>query len=94
MYQWCGLKQSARNVFILTWSLAVVWVDDEETDDEELKASPCNFSQQREACWACPKKRVKWQGDGCPHDEHKPSEKQMIKNIITSKNNFGSTIAA
>lgn len=34
----------------LTRSLAVVWIDDEETYDEELKASPCNFAQQGEAC--------------------------------------------
>lgn len=36
----------SRRMFILTWSLAVVWVDDEDTNDEELQASPHNFPEQ------------------------------------------------
>lgn len=33
-------------LFILTWSLAVIWIDDEDANDEELQAPPHNFSQQ------------------------------------------------
>lgn len=65
-------------MFALTRSLAVVWIDDEETDEEELKASPCNLPQQGEACGACPKESVDRQGDGCSHYEHKPDEKEII----------------
>lgn len=59
-------------MFILTWSLAVVWVDDEDTDDEELQASPHNFPQQWVAGGACTEHGIDWQGDGCPHYEHEP----------------------
>lgn len=31
---------------MLTGSLAIVWVDDEDTNDEELDASPHNLPQQ------------------------------------------------
>lgn len=36
-------SEHQTGVFILTWSLAVVWVDDEDTDEEELQAPPQNF---------------------------------------------------
>lgn len=37
----------------LTGSLAVVWVDDDDADDEELYTPPHNFPQQRAAGQAC-----------------------------------------
>ena len=68
------------SVFILTWSLAVVWVNDEHTNDEELQASPHNFSQQWAAGGACTEQGVDWQGDGRAHYEDKPGggEKRRV----------------
>jgi len=69
------LKWKARGgVLILTRPLAVVWVDDENTDGEELHAPPRHFPQQREAGGASAEHGVDRQGDGSPHYEHKPGE--------------------
>lgn len=62
----------------LTGPLAVVGIDDEEADEEELQASPCNLPQQREARGAGPEKSVERQGDGGSHYEQKPDEKEVL----------------
>lgn len=33
-------------MFVLTWTLAVVWVDNNDANDKELETSPHNFPQQ------------------------------------------------
>lgn len=63
----------------LTWTLAVAWVDDDETDEEQLKASPRGFAQQRRAGGASAQLRVDGQSDGRPHYEHKPIKKERKK---------------
>lgn len=70
-------SQHQISVFILTWSLAVVWVDNEDTDDEELQAPPHNFPQQWAACRACTQLGVDWQCNGCPHYKHKPGGEKI-----------------
>lgn len=66
------MKSSTFEVLELTQSTTVVGVDDEEADNEELKASPHNVTQQGAASGACTQLGVDRQGDGRPHDEHKP----------------------
>lgn len=63
----------------LTWTLAVAWVDDDETDEEQLKASLHSFPQQRQAGGASTEQRVDGQGDGRAHYKHKPNIKESKK---------------
>lgn len=60
------------NGFVLTWSLAVVRVDDEDADEEEQYASPHDFPEQRATTRACTQQGVDRKCDGCAHYEHKP----------------------
>jgi len=58
--------------FALTGSLAVVRVNDDNADDEQLHAPPHNLPEQRATAQACAQQGVDRQRDGCAHDEHKP----------------------
>lgn len=62
----------------LTRPLAVVGINDEETDEEELEAPPGNLPQQGEAGGARPEESVERQGDGGSHYEHEPEEQEIL----------------
>lgn len=69
----------------LTWTAAVVWVDDEDADEEQLKASPQGLPQQQPAAGASAEQRVDGQSDGRPHDEHKPIKEERKKSQRAKK---------
>lgn len=66
------LSSEEHDLLMLTCSLAVVWIDDEDTDDKELQTPPHDFPEQWATTGACAQQGVDGQSYGCAHYEHKP----------------------